>query len=335
MALRRILVLGWCWCLLSSGVLAQPDASATARADELFKNGKMRIAEGDFAAACEMFSESGRLAPGSGVLLALAICHEREGKLGSALREYQRMLESANVGMRPDRVAAARERVEALRSVVSTVTIELVPQAPGVQPQVSLNGQTVVASEFGQPLPVDGGDVRVVATAPGTRAFSTTFVMQASGATQLVRVPRLEPPAEFIAIARIPIVRPMPSKQIVPSTAPDSLPLTPRDWIGIGALGAGLAILGAGGLLTLRAIHDNNVADSGCNRKGCVGDPADKPLRLQTAEKSTLAVGAVLTVVGSALLALRLRAKHDERTAATATPWIGPASAGATFHAHF
>src|SRR4051794_10074481 len=92
---------------------AHADAADEARAEQLFRDGKARLASGDHAHACPMLAESYRLDPASGGLLALAVCHEREGRLASASREFAEVAARSHAESRPDREQAARERVQA------------------------------------------------------------------------------------------------------------------------------------------------------------------------------------------------------------------------------
>ncbi len=84
-----------CWCSLPataiSGMLilftartalAQQNNEAAAQA--LFERGRDLLRAGKAAEACPSLAESQRLDPATGTLMALALCHEAEGKLASA-----------------------------------------------------------------------------------------------------------------------------------------------------------------------------------------------------------------------------------------------------------
>jgi len=329
-----ILLISLISCLLAPRASAQPAPEVTKRADELFEAGKASMAAGEIGPACEMLSESYRLAPGTGGLLALAMCHEQEGKLASAFREYAFLVNNPYAQTRPDRLLAARERMSALEARLSRLTIVVADQPGGVQPEVRLDGQIVSAEELSKALPIDGGAHKLTATAPSGRTFTTDLTIAESGRSVVAHVPALGMPVD---LSRIPIVRPTNApRPKIPVAPHPAAQLHARDWVGVGALTAGLVTFGAGGLMTLRSVHAKNVADSGCDRQGCVDDPEEQPLRLDAAEKVTLAVGAALTITGTSLLLLRLTPRRERvPVTAWAAPWGTPGGAGGAVRGRF
>src|SRR6185312_7978700 len=71
-------------------------------AEALFRNGKELRAKQDYAHACPKLEESFRLDPATGTLLALAICHERQGRIASAWGEYVDVASRSKLEQRPD-----------------------------------------------------------------------------------------------------------------------------------------------------------------------------------------------------------------------------------------
>src|SRR4029078_12457123 len=71
---------------------AEGDAAA---AQALFDQARQLVSEVKCSEACPKFEESQRLDPGSGTLLNLADCYERQGKLATA---WTKFLEAASAG---------------------------------------------------------------------------------------------------------------------------------------------------------------------------------------------------------------------------------------------
>src|SRR5262245_30602982 len=96
-----------------SGV-AWADTEAERRADQLDKEAKALMKEGDYAGACPKLEESQRLDRAWGTELTLSECFEGLGKLVRA-REYALSAEAwATNDSKPERQKRAHQRVEAL-----------------------------------------------------------------------------------------------------------------------------------------------------------------------------------------------------------------------------
>ena len=114
---RRRARLGWalaaaCWLAGSWAQSAGPQDRAAA--ESLFQAGKRMLAAGKVADACRKFEESQRLDPQGGTLLALGMCHEKEGKLATAWVEYREAGAAAKAANRPDRAAIANKAAAAI-----------------------------------------------------------------------------------------------------------------------------------------------------------------------------------------------------------------------------
>jgi hypothetical protein len=168
-------------------------AAAPARADETVARDAFRRAQEAAAAqkwreACPLFEASYRADPQIGVLLYLADCHERVGRLATAWGEFHDAAELARA--RGDaREGVARNRADALAPKLSKIRIVLPPSTPpgfsvkrdGVDVTLLVNGE----------LAVDPGDHELTAAAPGHIEWSKRIAV-AGTVTQTIEIPPLD-----------------------------------------------------------------------------------------------------------------------------------------------
>ncbi|HVW26077.1 MAG TPA: hypothetical protein VHC69_11960 [Polyangiaceae bacterium] len=135
-----------------------------AAAEELFSEGRAAMDRGDFAAACARFQESQRLDPAAGTLMNWAECLNRQGKPASARLKWREALDT--LAPDDDRRAAAQQRVLALDAVVPRLEIRLDASVPPGA-RVARDGAPVDPVTLGLPVPVDPGIHRIEVNADG------------------------------------------------------------------------------------------------------------------------------------------------------------------------
>jgi len=173
---------------------AEPAGDPVAVAEALFQEGKQLLERGEAHAACPKLAESLRLDRATGTLLALAMCHEVEGRLASAWAEYLEVIARAKTDGRPDREEAARQWAHKLEARLSTLSIAVpaaVAEIPGFR--VRRDDVALEAPAWSTDVPVDPGPHTVVATAPGRETWTTTVVVAGVAEHQTVTVPLLAP----------------------------------------------------------------------------------------------------------------------------------------------
>jgi serine/threonine-protein kinase len=266
----------------------------TAAAEALFQEGRTLFQAGKFAEACPKLAESNRLDPATGTLLTLALCHEGEGKLASAWAEFTDVEGRSQREGRDDRVKIAREHATALRPRLSTVTVEFAAdaaQTPGLE--VRVNGVSLGIGSFGVAVPMDGGEHRAEATAPGKAPWHGTFTLKPESDTVRVTVPVLTDAA---------VDAPPAAVTPAPTDAPATVSTDSGSGMRTAALitaGAGVVALGVGTYLAFDAKSDYDAAKKDCDGTVCDGGP------FQASEdaRSQGTVATVVFVVGGAALA--------------------------------
>jgi hypothetical protein len=256
-------IVGAALLLCSRAGLAQETAAA---AQLLFEQGRDLLRAGQIERACPKLLESQRLGPATGTLLALAMCHEAQGKLSSAWAEYAEVAFRAARDGQTTREGHARAKVQELKLRLSSLEVRIplvVAAYAGVE--VRRNGVLLGEAAWNMPVPVDGGAYEVEVTAAQRETWRQTVSVASERDVVVAAVPEL---AEMHAAARPALVGPAASlesaaepKTSTKSAAPvaamathkESTPLPAERsstlmWSGIVVGGAGIAtcLVGAG-----------------------------------------------------------------------------------------
>lgn len=273
----------------------------TATAEALFEQGKQLLRAGNAAAACPKLAESQRIDPSTGTLLALAMCHEADGRLASAWAEFTSVEARARNEGRPDREQAAHARAQALKPRLSTLEVRVSPEVAATSGlEIKRDGTTLGPGAWNVVVPVDGGQHVVEVSAPGKLSWRGTADVKAEGDASVLRVPVLRPASEQKAALRA-----------EPSTGWSTL-----EWTGVGVGGAGVIALGIGGYFLASALGKKSDSSKDCDGNLC-GPEAAAARRSAVSRGNTATVfaiaGGVLAAGGATLFIVgRQRARHAE-----------------------
>src|SRR5688572_15232873 len=96
-----------------------------SNAEALFKEGRALLDQKKYDEACPKLAESQKLDPGAGTLLALALCHEGQGKTATAKRELEEAAALGKKNGRDDLAKAALKRAAAMEPTLSKLVIRM------------------------------------------------------------------------------------------------------------------------------------------------------------------------------------------------------------------
>jgi hypothetical protein len=179
--------------LLAGVSMARGQSSNAGAAESLFQTGKSLLEAKNYSFACPKLAESYRLDPGTGTLLALALCHEGDGRLATAWGEYAEVAARSRREARPDREELARHRMAALDDRLPMVTISVAPGGETIEGlEIKRDGVVVGSGSWATPVPVDPGHHHIEATAPGYKPFAMTVNLEAEAHDRVVVIPVLE-----------------------------------------------------------------------------------------------------------------------------------------------
>jgi hypothetical protein len=167
------------------------DRTLPADPDELFADAMKLVEREQYEAAIPLLEEAQRLDPGVGTQFNLAVCYAKAGRLALAWKNFRQVEALADAAGKKARTAAARAQLEELRPRLRTLVVHL-REAPG-SVTVSVDGEIVPPSQL-LFIPLDPGEHKVEAYAPGKKPFVELVVVSAAeGERHVVGVRELEP----------------------------------------------------------------------------------------------------------------------------------------------
>jgi len=183
---------------LAAGPAAADDS--LSKADALFAEG-VKLRDSNLELACAKFDQSLQLNPQAiGVLLNVAMCDEKHGRVASAVKRYRETRERALEQSFPEYLKAADAKLAALTPRVPYLTIRF-ERPPGPQTKVVIDDQAVPLSGLRE-LPLDPGERTVVVSAPGRITFTRKISLAPSERRELA-VPALAKPSPRRTIGKI------------------------------------------------------------------------------------------------------------------------------------
>jgi len=282
--------------LLLSATAPALAQSSQAAATIQFDQGRALIKQGKFKEACDAFERSQKLDPQNGTLFNLAGCQEKIGKLATAWLAYRDL---AGRDTNAKRKAEATKRAKDLDKRLP----KLVLAAPEKTPTgltVTLDGADAVPL-LGIESPVDLGEHKIVAAAPGYKPFETSVAVKTEGKTMTIK---LDLQTESVTPKRTPD-DPDRGKLDKPVPVVDEQPHSTRRRNGAIAAAVGGVGIGVGVVFGLKAKGKWDDAEAICPDKQCPSAAAKTEGDLLTDDaRSAATLSTVFFVGGAALTAI-------------------------------
>lgn len=309
-------------CSSRAAMAAGPSGRDAAMAEALFQEAQKLMDQKNYEEACPKFAESQRLDPGTGTLLNLAVCHEKQGKVAMAWAEFNDALGEAQRDARNDRVQFAQQHIQAVEARLPKLTVTLSNEAAQIASiHLTLDGNDLGKAALGIATPVDPGEHTVEASAAGKQTFHRTVVLKESE-QQKLDIPALEnAPAAGSTTSTPPA-----SGGGADVTADHGVerPITVPIYIAAGAtiaLGVGAGVTGLLYLNKRKDFNDINDAQHTDAEKTDARDSAKTMGLVSTVLTGGAVVGAVITGV--------LFVTRPEKSSTVALePWTDFSSAG-------
>lgn len=332
-------------CLACGAADAQPQPPSalalTNRAQDLYLEGRARFLAGNFAEAQAAFESSLDAFDSPNTRLYLGRTYARLGRLPEAWATLDRTARDAAARAQQEpryapTAAAARAEADALAPQIGRLSVEVSPAPDALA--LTINGHPIARAALGVAIPVDPGDVVVMARAPGF-APALQMVSVDAGAQAAVRLTLL--PSTADAPSDAPADAPMdaPGNALPAAARPLSLPAPSPStndharrigaWRGAGtvALVLGAAsLVGAGALYYLTA---QTYEDLAARTQPSPTDNArvDRGIALQYSAFGLGGLSAALLITGS-IMRWGLGRQHAEAPAARPALTVEPTARG-------
>lgn len=271
---------------------AEVTAGQRATAEALFQQAAELMEQKKFSQACEQFAASQELDPGLGTTLYLADCYEQAGKTASAWALFQEAADGARRAQQADREQIANERAASLKVRLSKLELRVsaTRRIPGLE--LRLNDVSVPSASWNSPLPVDPGQTRVEARAPGKKPWFVEIKVTPGPSSQVVEVGELANAPQPLSTDSAKVV----SERLAPHD-----PGATQRTIGyvVGAVGVvGLAV---GGYFGYRAMSLNKDSKANCRANdpnACTSEGA----ATRDDAKTAATLSTITSISGGALL---------------------------------
>lgn len=305
-----------------------PTAADRARAQALFYEARALMQQKRMLEACAKLEESLHLERGLGIEFNLADCNEKVGKTATAWAGFMSVAAGAKEKNQAEREKLARERAKALEPKLPKLVIDVPVVPEGLE--ITRDGAPVTSASWGAAVPVDPGEHRVVATAPGREAWATS-TRASEGSIARVSVPRELPLASKGAVVAIPVA-PAPAAAAEEAAPPRPTTTFPppashhgssaQKTVGYAIAALGVASLAVGGGFGLTSLSKRNEAKDHCNGDACDAsgvDLRDDAIKAGNVATITSIAGGVALLGGILLVATSPTSPSGERESGAAT----------------
>lgn len=336
--------------LLGSSAFAQSDAESRAAAEVLFREGMAAFNAGNYAEACPKLESAVALTGGEalGGVLALAGCHEKQGKIASAWAAFSEVAGKARAAGQTARAGEAESGAAALLPKLHYMILRVPAELAATEGvQILRQGKPFRRELWGARLPVDPGAIAFEVTAPAKVAAKVTVqIPQTPGETPIALQPLADaqvaaPPASAaVAVAPSNSASAGPS---APVKAVASSPLLywngPRTtgvvMMGLGAtaLGIGIALGGMAKDSYEGALADpaNDCSELGAGGYACADPGPVRGARALGDAGTAVAAGGIGFAVGGALLFLLWPSQPRHAPSAELVPRVTVGQGGFAF----
>jgi hypothetical protein len=326
--------------IVAAGLLSAPvpgfaqSESELALARKWFKEGEAAEKKNDCAMALDRFEKALAVKPTPQILIRIGTCQEKLGKLVEAAVSYDRALDKANAASLGDVASVAKEQADALRPRVPTITIALAEAYHDVS--ITLDGVALNSAVVGDKLPLNPGQHKLVAKAPGRRSFDQGFAVAESESRRVPIVLEEDGSAREAAKNDATVgVLSVPDKPA--TSSPSKVPAIALVAGGVAALGVGVV------LFVVAAGKDSEVDDAcgGSDRQTC---PASRQEEIEGDVSTVNTLRAASFIVGgvgiaSAAIGTGLLVTSSKRAASARgielAPIAAPSRAGVRLKGHF
>ena len=326
------LITGLAFLSLQLPTLAFAQGVNVTQGEALYNQGKELIAQKKYHDACERFAASYKLDENQNTMVALAACHDLEGKTATAWGEY---LQVAQKGRGTPAADYATDQAKAIEPKLLKVKLDmkLVPSDVALK----IDGVAYPKDVIGADLPLDPGEHDIEAKAAGKHDWAKHFKLTAAASPLTVNVSMEDMTPEELEAEKHRLAGPSGNAEEI----------TPGDpvkrWIGVGLIAAGVGALAYGVYALVAAIDNTSKFKSeGEGLPSCSGTVltachaldssgltyADRANRFYVQMGVVGGIGIVAATVGTILVLTSFESKRVVKRDVRLTPAFGAGYAG-------